>query len=274
MKKFALLLLLAAVPANAFDREKLAQHLRENLSLDSRTEIVVQSDPKPAGFANLQKVVVTVGGAPYDVLITTDNARYVWGLVADLSTSPDAVREKKISLENVHAVGSSSAPVTIVEYSDLECSYCRKAHDILSTELYKNYQPSQVRWVYKHFPLNSHPWAMKAAAAAECAGQQNAEAFWKVQDYFFANQDKTTAANVDEKGLAEAQKHGIKAAAFKACVEDPKTSERISADKKEGTAVGVTSTPTLFINGRMRRGFRDFEDVRAVVDEKLKEKKK
>ncbi len=273
MKKFALLLLLTAVPAHAFDKEKLAQHLRENLSLDTRSEIVVQGEPKPAGIGNLLKVVVTVGGAPYDVLLTTDGRRYVWGLVADMSLSPDAVRQKAISLDNVHAVGSSSAPVTLVEYSDLQCSFCKKAHDILTTELYKAYQPNQVRWVYKHFPLNMHPWAMQAALMTECASRQNSEAFWKLSDFFFANQEKLTEENVSEKGLAQAKALGLKPADIKTCMDDPKLRDRIASDKKEGTVVGVTSTPTIFINGRMRRGFRDFDDIKVVIEEKLKEKK-
>lgn len=269
-----LLLMLAAAPAGALDKDRLAQHLRENLSLDARTEIVVTGDPVPAGIGSLEKVSVTVGGAPYDVLITTDGSRYVWGLAADLSTSPDATRAAAISLKNVHAVGAKNAPVTVVEYSDLQCSYCRKAHEMLAENLHKAYTPAQVRWVFKHFPLNMHAWAMPAAMVVECAARQDEEAFWKMTGFYFENQDKVTEKNVTDMGLAEAARIGLKRPAIDACLDDPKVRARINADKAEGSRAGVSSTPTLFINGRLRRGFRDFEDVRVVIDEKLKAARK
>ena len=270
MKKAVLLLLLAAAPAYALDKAKLAQHLRENLSLDSRTEIVVQGDPVPSGISDLKKVTVLVAGAPYDVLLTKDEKKYIWGLVADLSVSPDAQREKIITLETGHSQGSVNAPVTLVEYSDLECSFCKKAHEIISAQLYKSYTKDQVRWVYKHFPLNIHPWSVTAAEVADCAAKQDEGAFWKIVDYYFKNQESLNTGTAGPKGVAEAKRLGLDAAKINACMDDPSVKQNIMDEKKEGTQAGVASTPTLFVNGRMRRGFRDFEDVKVLIDEKLK----
>jgi len=275
MKKAALLILLTVAPAGAaFDNARLVQHLRENLSLDTRTEIVVQGEPVASGISDLKKVVVLVAGAPYDVLLTKDGKQYIWGLVADLSTSPDKIRADGISLQGAHSIGDASAPVTVVEYSDLQCSFCRKAHDMLKEKIHTVYTPAQVKFVFKHFPLNSHAWAVPSAAVSECAARQQESAFWKMTDFYFANQDKITEADVVEKGLAEAKRIGLKPELIKTCMEDPSVKGLIEAQKKEGAAVGVSSTPTLFINGRMRRGFRDFDDVKVLIDEKLKAAKK
>ncbi|MBV9079799.1 MAG: DsbA family protein [Elusimicrobia bacterium] len=274
MKKPLLLLtLFLAAPALAVDNAKLAQNLREMLNLDTRTEIVVQGEAVPSGIANLQKLVVLVGGAPYDVLITTDETKYIWGFSADMNVSPDHVRASQIKLDHVHSVGSADAPITIVEYSDLQCSHCKQAHQIMKDNLYKVYTSTQVRWVYKHFPLNNHPWALPAAVAAECASDQKPDAFWSMVDYFFKNQDDLDEHAIRDQSKAQAAALGIKTANFYACMDDPKMKDRVMADKKEGAGVGVQSTPTLFVNGRARRGLRDFDEIKVVIDEKLKELK-
>ena len=273
MKKllFALILTVAAVPARAFDGPKLAQNLRETLSLDTRTSIEVQGEPHPSSLGSLNKVSVLVGGAPYDVYLTTDSKVYFWGFAAKLDSSPDQERVKGISLKTGHSVGLSSAPVTIVEYSDFGCQYCKRAYDILNTELYKNYSPGQVRLVFKHYPLTTHPWAFQAAMSAECASRQKPNAFFKMADFFFGSQEDINEGNISEKVHDRVKSLGLKTATFDACMEDKALKEQIAAEKKEGATIGVSSTPTLFINGRMRRGFRDFSDIKVVIDEKLKD---
>ena len=272
MKKAVYLLLGALVaPAWAFDDARLAQHLRETLNLDTRTPIEVHGEPRPSKFGDLNQITVLVGGAPYEVFITKDEKSYFWGLTADLTMSPDEERAKTIDLKQAHAIGSANAPVTVVEYSDFACSFCKKAHSLLKEQLHNTYKPSQVRWVYKHYPLTTHPWAMPAAVAAECAGRQKPEAFWSMAEFFFENQNDITEENVGPKSRAEAARLGLKAGAFKSCLEDPKVRDRASAEKKEGASIGVQSTPTIFVNGRMRRGFREFDDIRVLIDEKLKE---
>jgi protein-disulfide isomerase len=156
MKKLAFALMLAAAaPAGAFDGQKLVQNLRETLSLDTRTAIEVQGQPQPSNLGGLDKITVLVGGAPYTVYLTKDQKTYFWGFTADLTASPDRQRQQAMDSRTGHAIGASTAPVTLVEYSDLGCSFCRRAHEILSEQLYKTYTPGQVRWVYKHYPLTT-----------------------------------------------------------------------------------------------------------------------
>jgi len=277
MKKLCLViagLILLSHSALAFDRDAFAVHLRKALNLDTRAEIKVTTDPVPAGVGDLMMVNVVLGGAPYPVYITKDEKQYIWGLLVDASTDPDQVRSNQISLKKVHGQGSPTAPITIVEYSDLECSHCKQAHDTLKTELYKAYTTQQVRLVYKHFPLNGHDWAEPAAVACECAASQKEASFWDMQDFFFSNQEKITKDNVKEKSIEAAKGLGLNASAFGTCLGSEAMLAKVQADKKEGLALGVNSTPSIYINGRARRGFRDFDDIKVVIQEKLADNKK
>jgi protein-disulfide isomerase len=277
MKKAAFLfvaaILAAASAAHAFDRNALAVHLRKTLSLDTRTPIQVNGDPAPSGIGNLLVVHVTVGGAPYPVYFTPDQKKYIWGFVADFTVDPDKEHMALLNPKSGHAQGSATAPVTVVEFSDLQCSHCKVAHDEISKNLYKAYKPDQVRFVFKHFPLTGHDWAESAAVASECAADQKEAAFWTVTDYFFANQEQVTKENVKAKSLEIAKSAGLNLGTFEKCLASPAVLERVRDSKKEGLALGVGSTPTIFINGRQRRGFRDFDDIKVVVDEKLGAKK-
>ena len=277
MKKLMLVLtgmILFARPALALDKDAFAIHLRKALNVDTRVEIKIASEPAPSGIGDLNVLMVSVGGGSYPVYITKDEKQYIWGFAVDATTDPDKNREKGINLKHVHAHGSANAPITIVEYSDLECSHCKQAHDTLKTELYKAYKPEQVRLVYKHFPLMGHEWAEQAAAATECAAAQKESSFWTMEDYFFSNQDKITKDNITDRTLAEVKQIGLDQSAFQKCMSSNVMLQKVQADKKEGVDLGVNSTPTIFVNGRMRRGFRDFDDIKVVIEEKLAELKK
>ncbi|MCG3204702.1 MAG: hypothetical protein KCHDKBKB_01417 [Elusimicrobia bacterium] len=274
MKKlpwFTFVFCLVPFPALALNTEAFAVHLRKTLGLDTRTEIKISSTVTPAGFGNLNVVTANLGGAPYPIYITQDETKYFWGYAVDATIDPDKSRQMQINLKGTHSKGSEKAPVTIVEYSDMQCGYCKVAHNLIKTNLEKNYSKDQVRLVFKHFPLNGHEWSEPAAIASECAAQQKEPLFWDMLDYFFTNQEKITKDNYKEK-IAEGSKQlNLDQKKFNACLESPVVLGKIRADKKEGTSVGVTSTPALFINGRQRRGLKDFDDIKVVIEEKLQE---
>lgn len=277
MKKFLFVIAgftLLAHPLFALDKEAFALHLRKALNLDTRAEIKVSSDPAPAGVGDLMMLTVMLGGAPYPVYITPDEKQYIWGFLVDAEVDPDRTRANLINLKKAHAQGSPTAPITIVEFSDLQCSHCKQAHATLKTELYKAYKPEQVRLVFKHFPLSGHDWSEPAAVACECASVQKEAAFWDMANFFFSNQEKIKKENVKEQALGAAKNFGLNQSDLEKCLSAGPLLEKVRADKKEGTAVGVTSTPSIFINGRQRRGFRDFDDIKVVIEEKLKEIKK
>jgi protein-disulfide isomerase len=205
------------------------------------------------------------------VFLSQDEKQYIWGYAVDLTVDPDEMRERNLNLNNVRSKGSASAPVTIVEFTDMQCPFCKNVHDILKKDLYSSYTTNDVRLVFKHFPLSNHAWAEKAAIAAECAGEQKQEAFWKMTDSIFADSVSISTANIQGKVQGFAKASGINMDSFNQCYESQKPLAKVQYDRREGGMVGVNSTPTLFINGRMLRGIRSFEDVKVVIDEKRKE---
>ncbi len=158
--------------------------------------------------------------------------------------------------------GAPGAKVTIVEFSDFQCPYCRRQEDALH-RLLDDY-PGKVRLVYRDFPLDGHPDAAKAAQAGACADDQGK--FWAMHDKLFENQQ---ALAVD-KLKAYAREAGLDGAKFDACLDGDKDLARVQKSLTDGEKAGVEGTPALFVNGRMMSGATSYEDLRAAVDDELR----
>ncbi len=158
--------------------------------------------------------------------------------------------------------GPAHAPVTLVEFSDFQCPYCAALTRTLADVL-KRY-PDQVKVVFRQFPLEHlHPDAMRAAQSSVCAQDQGK--FWEMHDQLFKG------GGLSEDDIAKkATAAGLDADAFKACLADAKTAERVKADMDAGVALGITSTPSFFINGRPLRGAMPYQEVVKVIDEELR----
>jgi protein-disulfide isomerase len=159
-------------------------------------------------------------------------------------------------------LGDPKAPVTVVEFSDFQCPFCRQVMPTLKRlrEAYGD----RVRIVWKDFPLTSiHPQAFKAAEAAQCAREQGK--FWEYHDRLFENQQA-----LDPDFLKKyAADTGLDSAKFNACLDTAKYAERVQAQMGVGNQLGVSSTPSLFVNGRMVSGAQPFEVFAAIIDEEL-----
>jgi protein-disulfide isomerase len=159
--------------------------------------------------------------------------------------------------------GPADAPVTIVEFSDFECPYCRS---MLGT--IKNVQErygEQVRLVYRQFPLNSiHPNAQRAAEASLCANEQGK--FWEMHDLMFEDQSGLSAEALTQK----AESLELDGTTFQQCLSSNKYAEQVKQDVMAGTVVGVTGTPAVFINGRPLVGNVPYSDVAQIIDDELK----
>jgi protein-disulfide isomerase len=160
------------------------------------------------------------------------------------------------------SIGAASAPVTIVEFSDFQCPFCQRVAPTLK-QVQQTYG-DKVRLVWKDFPLTQiHPQAFKAGEAAHCAGDQ--KKFWEYHDRLFANQDALEPTDL-KKHAADL---GLDAASFGACLDSSKYGERVRNGVAEGSRLGVDSTPTLYINGRVLSGAQPYETIAAVIDEEL-----
>lgn len=139
------------------------------------------------------------------------------------------------------AKGSNTPAITIVEYADFECAHCRATAPVLA-ELVKNHP--EVRVVFKHYPLQFHAMARRAAAAAEAANRQGK--FWQMHDAIFATQDLLS----DELLIGHAKALGLDVARFKKDLDDPEIGKRIEASRAEAASFGIDSTPSFLVNGR------------------------
>lgn len=176
----------------------------------------------------------------------------------------DDSQPKEITInKNDHIRGNKNAKVTIVEFSDIQCPFCSRYHDTM-LQVMKNY-PDQVRWVFKHFPLDSiHPYARKAAEATECAGEQNK--FWEYTDKLYANQD---SLNEDYFAKAAAELK-LDTKKFSSCLSSGKMAAKVEADFKAGQALGVRGTPGSFVNGKSVPGAVPYSSLESMIKEALK----
>jgi protein-disulfide isomerase len=178
-----------------------------------------------------------------------------------IAAAPGTVSIDKLNLSRAPVRGQEQAPVTIIEFSDLQCPFCARVTPTLR-ELMKQY-PDQVRWVFKSFPLGFHadsPLAHAAALAAERQGK-----FWEMHDLIFANQRNLKRDNL----LAEARSLNLDMDRFTADLDSGDVKQQLEADKKEGEGLGVNGTPAFFINGKSFSGAMPIEQFQAAINNAL-----
>ncbi len=193
---------------------------------------------------------ITVNGQSDNgtVFVSKDGKTFLRGEMYSMSKDPFAETRAKLHLDGSPSKGPSDAKITIVEFSDFECPHCRVLHSTLQS--IETEYPN-VRIVFKNFPLTQiHPWAETAALGAHCAYQQKASSFWQVQDLIFDNQDVISAENVWDKIIGFASQAGLDPDAMKTCMASSEAKQAIAADRAEGESLSITSTPTVFVNGR------------------------
>ena len=168
-----------------------------------------------------------------------------------------------IPTENAYFIGPADAPITIVEFSDYQCPFCRRWHDEVYEPLLAEY-PGQIRLVYRHFPLTSiHPDALSAAEAAMCAGEQ--DAYWPFHERLFGSE--TLGINTY---MQYAQDLALNMTTFEACINNHTYQQAIQKDSDFAVNLGIRSTPTFFINGKAHPGALSIDDMAKAIDPYLK----
>jgi len=178
---------------------------------------------------------------------------------------------EKISLKGEPAKGPGNAKVTIVEYSDFQCPFCARAYNTIEKEVLRDYG-DKVRFYYKHYPLNFHPWAQPAAVAAECASRQSEQAFWKLYEAFFEKQREINPQNLKEKVDEALKDVKIDKQKFDTCFNNQETLEQVRYEMAEGQSVGINGTPGFIINGRLLSGAQPYQMFKNVIDDELASK--
>jgi len=180
---------------------------------------------------------------------------------APATAEPQYIRYE-IPTEGSYAFGPEDAPITIVEFSDFQCPFCKRWFDEVYRPLLAAY-PDKIRFVYRNLPLTSiHPDALSAAEAAMCAGEQ--KAFWDYHDKLFGN---TTLGNAAYLQYARDLK--LNQSTFETCLNNGKYREQIQADSDFAINLGINSTPTFFINGLAVVGAQPIDVFKQVIDKEL-----
>jgi protein-disulfide isomerase len=180
------------------------------------------------------------------------------------STAPETARS-----ESLHVRGAANAPVTLEEFGDFQCPPCGKLAGV-TKELEESYG-SQLRVVFRQFPLPMHAHAQEAALASEAAGFQGR--FWEMHDLLYREQVIWSKAN-DVRAFFNgyAEMLGLNLDRFKTDLNGPEAKERVASDQKRGAELGVHGTPTLFINERQIPAPVEVASLRSAIDAALKAK--
>ena len=179
-----------------------------------------------------------------------------------VNLKPPPVLRAELSVDGAPSKGPAKAPVTIVEFSDFHCPFCRRVLPTLA-QLESQYG-EKIKLVFRDFPIdNLHPEASKAHEAARCANEQGK--FWAYHDKLFASPSKSSPEIF--KGFAKDL--GLNATAFEVCLSSGKYQAAVKKDIEEGNRLGVTGTPAFFINGRIISGAQPLEAFARVIDDEL-----
>lgn len=226
--------------------------------------------PAPAevpGFVRYTVEVTLEGQSDTAVLyVSRDGRHLIRGEVLDTSIDPFAAARRILRTAGRPSRGPASARVTVIDFSDFQCPHCKQL-DLALRHLVAQYP--QVRFVSKQYPLSQiHPWAMTAATAAACAFRLRPEAYWTVHHAIFDQQEKITAENAWQTLQDIAASAGIDGDAMRACLAAPEPRQAVEDDLKEGEAVRIANTPTVFVNGRRLVG-GDPSLLRQYIDYEL-----
>jgi protein-disulfide isomerase len=232
---------------------------------------------KPSVAADLWEVDVVLanprGQQNTTFFVTADQQHALVGDLIPFGEKPFASTNSELQKGiNGIARGPANAPVTIVEFSDLQCPHCKQAQPTIDKLLGEE---TNARFVFQQFPLPSHNWAAKAASYADCIGRANNDAFWKFVGATYNAQSEITESNADQKLTSLAESVGVKGSDMAACAAKPDTKSRIDASVNLGKKVQVTGTPTLFINGRRIANVNGtpYEILKSIVEFEAKQGK-
>ena len=213
----------------------------------------------------MNEVLLQLKGEFHHLFLTGDGHFAIDGDMLPFGPDPYAGMRERLSTANGVARGPDKPVVTMVEFSDLQCPHCRDAQPVLE-KLAADFP--NMRIIFQHYPLaSSHPWAMKAAEYADCAGRENNDAGWKFIAAVYENQNSIALAIADDKLKELAKASGLDAEKLSACATAPDTEIRLKKSMELGDSVGVMGTPAIFVNGRPLETVVGvpYEQVKAIV---------
>jgi protein-disulfide isomerase len=259
----------------AAKKSTLVDYIRKEYKLPLKTDLRLIQD-KPIN-ASCYRELIFQGRSPAKTweatMYLSPDGRFLTSELFDTATDP--LEEERLKAKSLMtglaenkgtAKGPENAPVTIVEFSDFQCPFCRKLADLMKEVLPA--KKDTVRVVFHHMPLSIHSWARPAALGAACAQLQSSGAFWSLHDQLFQHQQEITASNVKDKLMEYAQNSkGLDMHSFQTCIDSEMSLGLVFRDMNLATAHNIQGTPTLFVNGRRIPGVRDADQLRRLITE-------
>jgi protein-disulfide isomerase len=275
MKFIASLLLMtagfsAAAELSGFDKATLEAYLRHvelwvpgvGVKIDDAKE----SKELP-GFLEVT-VHLTYNGANPPALhyfMSKDGKKIFKTDVYDINKNPFEANIEKLDVKGAPTLGPATAPVVVVVFSDFQCPMCRQEAEVIHQQITEAF-PTQVRVYFRDFPLESlHNWAKPAAMAGRCVYKLNPAAFWDYHDWIYQNQQYIGLDNLNSKVQEFAISKGIDGMQLSRCIEGKATEADVKASMAVGDSLSITSTPTLFVNGRRIEGAVPWENLQALI---------
>jgi protein-disulfide isomerase len=258
-------------------QNEIIQHIRQEFKVPETTTLTV-GPFHDSGIPNFLSASIAAqsdkGKQTEDFYATSDKQVFVMGKIFNMGVDLRREALRTMATVNQPSQGPAHAPVTIVEYADLECPMCGKLHLFLENDLLPKYG-DKVRVIFKEFPLvQIHDWSLTAAIANECVYKLKPEAFAPYRTLIFQSQTTTNAANVRDNLLNYADQVGLDRSSLAGCLDSKASMPRIDEGTSEAKQLEVQSTPTCFINGRMLVGFVSPDAYYKAVDAALQEGKK
>ncbi|MGA8290613.1 MAG: thioredoxin domain-containing protein, partial [Acidobacteriaceae bacterium] len=242
------------------------------VTLGDRTKSDIEGfDTLPVTFSNGSQKKTTI------FLISKDNNTLARLEKFDLTKAPGS----GINVLGRPVRGNPKAKVTIVNFDDLECPFCARMNEVLFPATEQHYG-NQVRYIFLDFPLvQLHPWAMHAAVDVNCLADQSATGYWNLVDTLHTQSDDISGARgqeslavsvkkVDDLTLAEGQRDKVDMGKLQACISKQDESV-IRASMKQGDALGVDGTPTMFVNGERATGALSQPMLWSIIDRAIRD---
>ena len=266
------------VPLNGDVDAAIVQQLRDQL----RIQATVDLKPGPlhaSRFPGFLNITISASSGTQtqaqDFFVTDDKKFLALGQVFEFNKDPRKEALRVMSLKDQPTQGPAAAPVTIVEYADLECPSCARMHQFLEDQLVPKYG-GKVRVVFKEFPLiNIHQWAVAGAVANECAYQLDSSKFVPYRTLIFQHQNDVDAVQANSSQvrdllLSYGQQVGLDRGKLAACFDAQSSKPRVDAGRHEGEELSVNQTPTFYINGKILTGGAPPDVFYQAVDDALK----
>lgn len=265
--------------------KRIVRQVRARYNVPSEVGITLGAR-KPSEFPGYDKLdLIFIRGSektPNEFLISQDNKTLIKMTRLDLTTDPYQERMKKISTAGRPVRGARDSKVTVIVFDDFQCPFCSRMHRTLFREVFKDYQ-DRVRVIYKDYPLfEIHPWAGRAANDANCLAELNNDAYWEFADAVHLNPQQIVAAGEKKRGLPEqmaaldllavelGNRRGLDSARLQACIR-AQSDKTVRESVKEAEEVDVSATPTIFVNGRRLEGAVDAAEMRATLNDALRD---